>query len=136
MRSMSLLVQSRTYSGSGNESWAEIALESKSLIHLYSPPSVTELVTLSSGNLLVVSLDSSVGNSVTDTERLPFQGLSNGLRRSLSTVVPSGYTFPGFFGTVLSLPDRLGPSSVVPLGPASPGGGPKVPRPRVLDGSP
>ena len=47
--------------------------------------------------------------------------------------------FPGFFGTVLSLPDRLGPSSVVPLGPASPGGGPIVPRPRdprVLDGSP
>src|SRR6266567_8264995 len=106
------------FSGSGGmESWAEIALESKSLIHLYSPPSVTELATSCSGNNLVVSLDPSVGNSVTEAERLPFQGLPNGLRRSLSTVVPSGYMFPGFFGTVLSLLDLLGPSSVVPLGP-------------------
>jgi len=36
--------------------------------------------------------------------------------------------FPGFFRTVLSLPDLLGLSSVVPLGPASLGGGPKVPQ--------
>ena len=78
-------------------------------------------------------LDASFGSSVTDTD-FPFQGC---LRRSLSTVVPSGYTFPGWVGTFLVLWDQRGPSSVVAppgvvLGPAASGPGPSVLHPLPL----
>jgi len=81
-----------------------------------------------------VLLDTSFGSSVTDTDLFPFQGC---FRRSLSTVVPSGYTFPGRCRTFLCLWDRRGPSSVVAppgavLGPAAPGAGPSVPHPLPL----
>jgi len=112
-------------------SWCEIALESNSAIQL-TPPSVVKLTTCS-GDIWVGSLDASLGSSVTDTD-FPFQGC---LRRSISTVVPSGYMFPGRRGTFLVLSDCRGPSSVVAppgavLGPASLGGGPNVPHPLPL----
>ena len=65
---------------------------------------------------------------------MPFQGLPGFFRRSLSTLVPGGYTFPGLYRTFLSLPDRRGPPCVAPpgaeLGPASSGPGPSQPDPR------
>jgi len=71
------------------------------------------------------------------TKVSPLNGLPGFLWRSLSTVVHLGYTFPGRYGTFLSLVVLLGLSSGsappgAVLGPASVGGGPIIPRPDPL----
>ena len=63
-----------------------------------------------------MSLGISAGNSGIGPKILPFQSLPDFLQRSLSTLVPEEYMFPGLFRTFLSLPDQCGPPCV-----ASPG---------------